>query len=77
MATLTNGNGQAVAHVRYNGRSLDVPLGALDLSVGASNVEIKSRLAEWLDVPARNLNDYVLDRHPNGNVTLRPQAVFG
>jgi hypothetical protein len=76
MATMTR-NELAVAHVRYNGRSLDVPLGALMLPIGASDVQFKVALANWLDVPARNFNDYVLDRHPNGNVTLRPQAVFG
>ncbi len=76
MATMIR-NELAVAHVRYNGRSVDVPLGALEVPIGASDVQIKVSLANWLDVPARNFNDYVLDRHPNGNVTLRPQAVFG
>jgi hypothetical protein len=76
MATMIR-NELAVAHVRYNGRSVDVPLGALEVPLGASDVQMKVALANWLDVPARNFNDYVLDRHPNGNVTLRPQAVFG
>ena len=66
MATMTR-NELPVAHVRYNGRSVDVPLGSLMLPVGASDVQFKVALANWLDVPARNFNDYVLDRHPNGN----------
>jgi hypothetical protein len=76
MATMTR-NELPVAHVRYNGRSVDVPLSALELPTGANDVQIKVALANWLDVPARNFNDYVPDRHTNGNVTLRPQAVFG
>ncbi len=76
MATMTR-NELPVAHVRYNGRSVDVPLAALEVPLGAGDVQIKVALANWLNVPARSFNGYVLDRHPNGNVTLRPQAVFG
>jgi hypothetical protein len=28
-------------------------------------------------VPARMLRDHVIDRHETGNLTMRPQAVFG
>lgn len=66
-----------VLHVRFNGRSLDVPLSALDLTDASSDAQVKRRLAEYLEVPLRQLEPYVVDRHTNGNLTLRPQAVFG
>jgi len=70
-------NGVAVAHIRYNGRSLDVPLGQLDIGVGSSDAEIKRALAGHLEVPEAKLRDYVIDRHETGNLTVRPEAVFG
>jgi hypothetical protein len=68
---------EPVIHVRYNGRSTDVPLAGLDLGTGADDGQVKRRLAEYLEVPPRRLEDYVVDRHANGNLTLRPEAVFG
>ena len=68
---------QAVLHVRYGGRSMDVPLGGLDLTAASGDREIKQRLAAYLEVNPRQLDAYAVDRHPNGNLTLRPEAVFG
>jgi hypothetical protein len=76
MATQTVRDNQ-VLHVRYAGRSTDVPLAALDLTNASDEREIKQRLADYLEVPGRQLDAYVVDRHPNGNLTLRPEAVFG
>ena len=70
----TNG---AVVHVRFGGRSSDVPVVNLDVRAGASDAEVKAALAGWLDVDVSRLRDYVVDRHANGNMTLRPEAVFG
>jgi len=70
----TNG---AVIHVRFAGRSFDVPTVQLDLGIGASDEQIKRSLAQYLEIPAARLGDYVVDRHANGNLTLRPEAVFG
>lgn len=75
MATQTNDT--QVLHARYGGRSMDVPLAGLDLTDASDDREIKHRLAAYLDVNPRSLEEYVVDRHPNGNFTLRPQAVFG
>lgn len=77
MTRITNTVTQATAHVRFAGRSFDVPLSALDVSADSNDQQIKSALASHLEVPPSRLADYVLDRHPNGNVTLRPEAVFG
>jgi len=67
----------AVVHVRFNGRSFDVPTAQLDLGLGSSDEQIKRTLAQYLEVPLARLADYVVDRHANGNLTLRPEAVFG
>jgi len=68
---------QAVVHVRFNGRSFDVPLTQLELSAGFSDEQIKRSLSQYLEVPTARLDDYVVDRHANGNLTVRPEAVFG
>jgi hypothetical protein len=67
----------AVIHVRFAGRSFDLRLGRLELTNGASDGQVKRAVAGHLEVPAAKLDDYVVDRHVNGNLTLRPQAVFG
>ena len=70
-------NTNAVLHVRFAGRSFNVPLSALDLGLGSNDSQIKRMLARHLDVHESKFNDYVIDRHPNGNLTVRPEAVFG
>jgi hypothetical protein len=67
----------AVLHVRFDGRSLDVPLSVLDIGPASTDVEIKRALARHLEFPADKLRDYVVDRHQTGNLTVRPEAVFG
>jgi len=76
MATRTNET-YAVMHVRFAGRSVDVPLSALDIAAGFSDEQIKRAVAGYLEVAPTRLNDYVVDRHANGNLTIRPEAVFG
>jgi hypothetical protein len=70
-------NAERVLHVRFDGRSLDVRFADLDLAAGLSDSEVKRSLARRLEVPEESLRDYVVDRHPTGNLTVRPQAVFG
>jgi hypothetical protein len=38
---------------------------------------VRNALAGYLDVAARDLSRYVIERHANGNLTVRPEAVFG
>jgi hypothetical protein len=70
-------NDRAVVHVRFDGRSLDVALGELDVGSSSDDWTIKHALAQHLDVPERDLGNYVVDRHDTGNLTIRPSAVFG
>lgn len=64
-------------HVRYNGRSFDANERALGLAVGMTDAEIKEIVARRLEVGLGRLEDYVVDRRPNGDVIVRPEAVYG
>lgn len=64
-------------HVRFEGRSYDIPMGQLQLDARAADAVIRQAVAAHLDVGLARLDAYVVERHPNGNVTLRPEAVFG
>lgn len=75
MAELINGG--AVLHVRFDGRSLDIPMNDLDVGPRSDDRAIKRALARHLEVPEAKLDDYVVDRHETGNLTVRPDAVFG
>jgi hypothetical protein len=66
-----------MVHVRFEGRSLDICERELNLTAGMSDAEIKARIAGKLDVAVERLRDYVVDRVPNGNLILRPIAVYG
>ena len=71
-------------HIRFEGRSLEVNESQLGMPTfrapsltSFNDQQIKERLARFLDVPTRRLQDYVLDWRPNGTLVLRPEAVYG
>ncbi len=64
-------------HLRVNGRSEDLPLDCLGLERFNSSQDVKSAVARHLDMPQTRLKDYTVELHPGGNVTVRPNAVFG
>ncbi|HEV3258063.1 MAG TPA: hypothetical protein VG013_14355 [Gemmataceae bacterium] len=70
-------NAAAVVHIRFDGRSLDIPLSDLDVGAFSSDNEVKAAVARHLEVHEAKLRDYVIDRHDTGNMTVRPEAVFG
>ena len=72
-----NGNAAGLVHVRFDGRSMDLALTDLDLGSLSSDGDVKRALARYLNVPDSRLREYVVDRHPTGNLTVRPEAVFG
>jgi hypothetical protein len=67
----------AVMHIRFAGNSRDVPFEALRVNHDSSDGAIRTAVASFLDVAESLLNNLVIERHPNGNMTLRPEAVFG
>jgi hypothetical protein len=70
-------NGTTVLHIRFEGRSQDIPLSDLDVGNLSTDQEIKRALAQYLDIPVDKFRHYVVDRHETGNLTIRPEAVFG
>ena len=64
-------------HVRFGGHSHRLSIAQLRLPANADNNALKEAVALWLEVPLTQLNFHVIERHENGNFTLRPQAVFG
>ena len=64
-------------HARFDGISQDIPLAELDLGPFSSEEEVKSVLAAHLGVSPSKLAPYVVERHVSGNLTVRPEAVFG
>jgi hypothetical protein len=76
MATITRENEQLL-YIRFGGRSVDLPVAELDLTAASDDRQIKNRVAEYLEVTPRQLEWHVIDRYPNGNLTIRPEALFG
>ena len=70
-------NQEAVLHVRFDGQSLDIPLGDLDVGTASEDREIKRALARHLEVPEaaarlhrRPPRDRQRDRPARGRVRL-------
>lgn len=66
-----------MVHVRFEGRSFDVAENRLGINASTSDVAIKERLSQHLDVAQERLSEYVIDRRPSGDVIIRPEAVYG
>lgn len=66
----------ATLHVRFNGRSVEVPLEELDVGRFNSDEQIIKAAAKYLNVPFRQFDYYVVDRHEGGDMTIRPDAFF-
>ena len=66
-----------IVHVRFEGRSWDIPCNVLDVGALSSDDQVRAALAAYLNVPVQKLRVYVVERNANGNITVRPEAVFG
>ncbi|HEX7900356.1 MAG TPA: hypothetical protein VF950_21490 [Planctomycetota bacterium] len=64
-------------HVRYDGKSYDLTLEDLMLKANMSDDDVREALARHFDVSPREFRPYVVERHRTGNLTVRPEAVFG
>lgn len=58
-------------HVRYVNRGFDLPLNRLGVRPAADEGRIKDALAKHLTVPITWLNEFILQRHDDGDLTLR------
>jgi hypothetical protein len=68
---------EQMLHVRFEGKSFDISLAELDIGSGSSDRQVKTVLAAYLDVAESRFRNYVVEHHENGNMTVRPEAVFG
>jgi hypothetical protein len=68
---------ETVIHIRFEGRSRDIPFSLLDVGNLSSDQDVKISVARHLNVPERKLSQYIVERHENGNITIRPPAIFG
>lgn len=80
-------------HVRYDGESHDLDFGELFTpdrleSIGVASVNdvnsntvtsdnVKTAIAQHFDVGVGEFDDYQVEFSKNGNITVRPDAVFG
>ena len=65
-------------HIRFDGRSYDIPLNEMEIGDGSTDTQIRNAAANWLSIPEQKLRSFSVDRNPNTNaITLRPEAVFG
>ena len=66
-----------MVHIRFEGNSYDLSERQLALVANMSDADIKQRLARHFDVAADRFNFYVVDRTSNGDLIVRPEAVYG
>lgn len=65
-------------HIRYDGRSIDIPLSEVDVGVLSTDEQIRAAVADNLGVPIGKLRAFVIDRNNETNhLTLRPEAQWG
>ena len=69
--------GLIMVHVRFEGRSYDLTERQLDLNGHGHDTDVKACLALHFDVSPERFALYVIDRLPNGDLIVRPEAVYG
>lgn len=74
---MTQETQQLTLHIRFEGKSRDIPLSEIDIGVASTDEQVKNAVANFLDTEVSKLENYVVERHANGNFTIRPEAVFG
>jgi len=66
-----------MVHIRFEGRSFDFNQTQLNIVASMTDADIKQRVAQALDVAVDRITPYVVDRGPDGDVIVRPEAVYG
>lgn len=66
-----------MVHIRFEGRSYDIPETQLGVTAGMNDTAIKERLVQHFDVTRDRFQSYVVDRRPSGDLIIRPEAVYG
>lgn len=66
-----------VLHIRVQGRSRDIAIDLLNIDSSSSDDAIRNAVANFMEITPAMLRNTVIERHENGNITVRPEAVFG
>jgi hypothetical protein len=66
--------GSTMLHIRYNGESHEFNVA---VTTASSDQEIKEAAAQSLEIPIDNLDKLVVDRRPNGDIMIHPEAIYG
>ncbi len=66
-----------MVHIRFEGNSFDLAERQLGVAVGMNDAQIKQQVARHLDVKPERFRLYVVDRTENGDLIVRPEAVYG
>jgi hypothetical protein len=67
---------QQVVHVRFEGRSMELPLASLHLNPWCTNRQVKEAVAASLDRDAAALAGHVVERTDQA-IIVRPEAIYG
>lgn len=67
----------STVHLRFDGRSVDMSFQDLDIGDLSSDNDVKDAVASHLQVPVTKLVNYSVSKAETGDITLRPNAVFG
>lgn len=68
---------EARIHVRFEGRSWDILCREVDVGPFSTDEQVRRALANHFGIEPGKFRAYVIERHENGNMTVRPEAVFG
>lgn len=65
-------------HIFYGGNQYDWTLEEMDLGELATDDEIRHKVADFINAPFSKVQNFFVDRNTEtGDITVRPQAVFG
>lgn len=68
----------ATLHIRHEGRSVDVRMEDVDLGDLSTDQDVRRAAAVYLDQPVEKFNAMAVEKNGDtGDITLRPQAIFG
>ena len=65
------------AHRERDGVIEEIGSDGPDLDGLGTDRDVRQALAQYFDLPVQKFAPYVVERHANGNITVRPEAVFG
>ena len=75
-ASSSSGRGKKIVHVRIDGKSKEFGLADLSLTARSPDEDIMALLAKHLRVDIERFALFSVERTKDGNLFLRPDAVF-